>query len=66
MKKQNDQGLTYCRPKTREDLHKIGNKLGRTSSKWCPICKSRIRGVNHEQGSHHQNGVRKHLLADKL
>jgi hypothetical protein len=51
-KQKKDQGLTYCRPKVRDELHNRG-KLIKTSA--CPICNFHIRGKNHSEGSHHVN-----------
>ena len=42
------QGATYCRPKMKGKC-----KAQRTSTKYCPDCKLRVRGANHAQGSHH-------------
>lgn len=47
-----NQGLTYCRPEKRNELHEQGN-LGRTTS--CSICNFHIREKNHAKGSHHYN-----------
>ena len=43
----------YCKP----ELRGIA-LLNRTSSKYCPVCKLKVRGPNHEQGSHHKNRVK--------
>lgn len=44
-----DQGLTYCRPEMK------GKPLqGRTSKRYCPVCKLKIRGSNHKEGQHHK------------
>jgi len=43
------QGATYCRPE------KKGKCMAqRTSDKYCPDCKMRIRGENHAEGKHHK------------
>lgn len=52
-----NQGLTYCRLEVRKALHKLGNRPGKTSPKYCPVCKFRIRGENHEQGKQHKAAV---------
>jgi len=44
-----NQGLTYCRTSK-----KGAGRVGRTSTKYCPDCKMKIRGENHVEGSHHQ------------
>ncbi len=47
-------GPLYCRPEFR------GQPLqSRTSDKYCPVCKFKIRGSNHEQGRHHTTAVAK-------
>ncbi len=47
-----NQGLTYCRSEKRGQ-----GKAPRTSGKYCTVCNCRIRGENHEEGTHH-NGVK--------
>lgn len=49
-----EQGLTYCRPEMRGQP-----PTKQTSPRWCPVCNHKIRGKNHETGSHHQNVVNK-------
>lgn len=46
--KNKERGLTYCRLE-----YKNLPRLQRTSLKYCPICKFKIRGKNHENGKHH-------------
>ncbi len=53
-----EKGLTFCRPEIRTALHKLGNRPGKSSPKYCPICNFRIRGKNHEQGQQHKAAVR--------
>jgi len=50
-----NQGLTYCRPdkKAQPLLGKVNITDG---GKHCPVCHFRVRGPNHEQGSHHTSG----------
>lgn len=50
--KKNQRGGTYCRPEMK------GKHTGKTSSKYCPKCKMKIRGNNHEEGSHHKTKVK--------
>ena len=42
-------GTLYCRPEM-----KGTPKKKRTSPKWCPGCKMRLRGLNHLNGTHHK------------
>lgn len=44
-----EKGLTFCRKEM-----KGRGKATRTSKKYCPDCKLKIRGKNHEQGNHHK------------
>lgn len=36
------------------DKKKMNSKRERTSKKYCPDCKFRIRGENHNEGNHHK------------
>jgi hypothetical protein len=47
-KTKKDQGLTYCRP----DKKGMG-RASKTSEKWCSECGHKRRGINHDQGTHH-------------
>ena len=38
----------YCRPEMK------GKHTQRTSNRYCPECKMRIRGKYHEEGLHHK------------
>ena len=53
-----NQGLTYCRAdkKAQPLLSKINLSDG---GKHCPVCHFRVRGPNHEQGSHHKSKEKK-------
>ena len=44
-----NQGLTFCR---REMKGK--GRTGRTSEKYCAVCKMRKRSDGHDEGTHHQ------------
>jgi len=43
------QGATYCRPEKKGKC-----AFQRTSDKYCPDCKMRVRGDNHVEGRHHK------------
>jgi hypothetical protein len=43
------QGATYCRPEK-----KGKGPAQRTSGRYCPDCKLRVRGENHAEGKHHK------------
>lgn len=45
-------GSLYCRPEKRGLP-----RLGKTSGRYCPTCRFKIRGANHEQGTHHNSRV---------
>jgi len=48
-KKNSEKGSTYCRPEKKG----VG-KLQKTSNKYCPVCKKKIRGPHHAEGTHHR------------
>ncbi len=49
-----ERGLTYCRKD-----RKWQPALQKTSTKRCPDCGHKIRGINHVEGRHHKQGVQK-------
>lgn len=52
-----NQGLTYCRPENKSQP--LRGKVHLTNSgKHCPACHFRVRGPNHDQGTHHSSGKR--------
>lgn len=53
-----NQGLTYCRTdkKCQPKPSKITLLNGGSH---CPVCLFRVRGSNHDQGSHHLSKVKK-------
>ncbi len=48
-------GSLYCRPALRGKA-----KATKTSDKYCPVCKFKIRGKNHEEGDHHKGLKARH------
>jgi len=46
------EGTLYCRPEKRGQP-----LLARTSEKYCPKCKMKIRGPHHAEGMHHKKKV---------
>ena len=46
-------GALYCRPQYRGKP-----RAGRTSNKWCPECKMKVRGPGHAEGEHHRKKAR--------
>lgn len=53
MDRKQKNGGTYCRPEKKG----VG-PAPRTSKKYCPDCKCRVRGENHESGTHHKGKSR--------
>jgi len=45
--------------KVDKEQGKMKKEKKKTSTQRCPICKFKIRGRSHEQGSHHQKALRK-------
>lgn len=45
-----EQGLTFCRSGLKGQPRK-----SQTSKKYCSVCKLKVRGANHDEGSHHKS-----------
>ena len=56
LEKRKYQGITYCRPEIKA---KIKGLKQRTSKRYCPECKMKIRGKNHQNGEHHKAKIKK-------
>lgn len=50
--------MSHCKPENKRKA-----LLGRTSGKYCPECKMRIRGVNHFAGRHHLARIKRKDVA---